>query len=109
MSLMNPYVYKAKIVNVVDGDTVDAVVNVGFKMTSTQRLRLLDVDTAEMNDKDPILRAKALAAKVWMIDQVLNKDVMIKTEKSDVFGRYLAYIYVGERNINEELKQLGLS
>jgi micrococcal nuclease len=107
--MLVPYVYKAKITNVVDGDTVDAVIDVGFKLTTTLRLRLLGVDTAELTSKDPVERAKAQEAKLYLIQELLNKSVTIRTEKSDVFGRYLAAIDVDGRDFNNELLEKGLA
>lgn len=103
------YTYKATIVNVVDGDTVDAVIDVGFKMTTIQRLRLLGVDTAELTSKDPLERVKAQEAKLYTIEQLLNKSVLINTEKSDSFGRYLATVYVGGIDFNKSLLEKGLA
>jgi micrococcal nuclease len=107
------YEYRAIIVNVVDGDTVDAVVDAGFKVTTTQRLRLLGVDTAELTAKDPVERAKAQEAKLFVIEQLLNKTVRIKTEKADSFGRYLATIYLkllgGDETFNQLLLDKGLA
>jgi micrococcal nuclease len=104
-----PYIYKAKIVNIVDGDTFDAVIDVGFKMTTKQRLRLLGVNTAETNSKDEAQRALAIAAKEFGIANLLNKDVILSTAKSDAFGRYLAsVIFDGSKDyatvlLNEKL------
>lgn len=103
-----PYIYKAKITNIVDGDTFDAVVDVGFKMTTVQRLRLLGVNTAEVNSKVESERQLALEAKQYGIDNLLNKEVIINTAKSDSFGRYLASIVVEGKDyatllLNEKL------
>lgn len=103
------YEYKAKITNVVDGDTVDAIVDVGFKVTTTQRLRLLGIDTAELTSKDPVERAKAQEAKLFVIEQLLNKTVLIKTEKSDSFGRYLANITLDGVDFNALMISKGLA
>ena len=103
------YEYKAIITNVVDGDTVDAVIDVGFKMTTTQRLRLLGVDTAELTSKDLIERAKAQEAKLYVMEQLLGKSVLIKTEKADSFGRYLATISINGLNFNQSLLDKGLA
>lgn len=103
------YEYKAKVINVVDGDTIDAVIDVGFKVTTTQRLRLLGIDTAELTSKDPVERAKAQEAKLYTIDRLLNKSVLIKTEKSDSFGRYLAIIYIDGIEFNKEILEKGLA
>jgi micrococcal nuclease len=104
---IKPYVYKARITNVVDGDTIDAIVDVGFKMTTTQRLRFLGVDAAELRDKSDEQRNKALLAKAYVISHLLNKDALIETKKSDVFGRYLATVYLGEVNFNLQLIKEG--
>jgi micrococcal nuclease len=87
------YTYKARIENVVDGDTVDAVVDVGFKMTAKLRLRLLGVNTPELKSSVPEERVKANQAKDYTTASLHGKDVIIKTQKSDAFGRYLATIY----------------
>jgi endonuclease YncB( thermonuclease family) len=73
------------------------------------RLRLLGIDTAELNSKDLAEREKALAAKTYLVQELLNKTVLIRTEKSDAFGRYLAVIILDDRNINDELLQKGLA
>lgn len=103
------YTYNAKITNVVDGDTVDASIDVGFSLTTLHRLRLVGVDTCEMNDKDPVKRASAIAAKEYMIQTVLGKNVVLTTYKSDAFGRYLAAIYLGDVCVNDELVRLGFA
>lgn len=104
-----PYIYKAKVINVVDGDTVDAVIDVGFKLTTTMRLRLLGVNAAEMTSKDEAQRVLAKAAKDYLVQELLGKSVLIKTEKSDAFGRYLATITIDARDINQELLEKSLA
>jgi micrococcal nuclease len=78
------YTYKATITNVVDGDTIDAVVDLGFKIHTTQRLRLAHVNTPERNEP----RFKEAAA--FTAAQCLNKTVTITTSKPSKFGYYLA-------------------
>lgn len=98
------YEYKAKITNVVDGDTVDAVVDVGFQMTITHRLRLLGVNCPEMHGPDFDAGQKA---KDFTKNNLLNQEVIIHTEKSDVFGRYLATIYLDGIDFCQELIDRG--
>lgn len=101
------FTYKAEVTNVVDGDTVDMIIDQGFHNQTKQRIRLLRINTPELTDKDPIIRQKAIEAKQFVIDTVLNKPVVVKTEKSDSFGRFLAEIFYmdGEiqKNLNDEL------
>lgn len=97
--------YRARIIRVVDGDTVDAVIDVGFQHTATVRLRLLGVDTPELHASDPLLRFAALRAKAFTqtwVDALPATDwpVTVTTSKDDAFGRWLATVSgpVGELN-----------
>lgn len=89
-----PYTYKATITSVTDGDTISAVVDLGFRMTTEQRLRLLGVNTPELHAQDPDERRRAQEAKAFTEAALKGKDVLIRTEKADAFGRYLAIVYV---------------
>lgn len=100
------YSYKAKIVNVVDGDTVDAVVDVGFHITALHRLRLARIDAPELTEKT--LYA-GVEAKLWLVTHILNEDVLIKTSKSDSFGRYIAEIEHKGVNISDAMLESGLA
>lgn len=103
------YDYNAKIINVVDGDTVDAQIDLGFKMTTVQRLRLNRVNTNEMHDKDATKRKLAEDAKKFMIATLLNQNVTIITHKSDAFGRWLAEVFLNEKNINDVLLESNMA
>lgn len=92
------YEYKAKVVNVVDGDTVDCLIDLGFNISHTVRVRLLDVDTPEMKIAEQ--KEKAMEVKSIVESELLNKEITIRTRKEtidltkskDCYGRYLAYI-----------------
>jgi micrococcal nuclease len=104
------YIYNAKIINVVDGDTVDVIVDLGFYISFSQRLRLKDIDTSELNSPDQGERIKAQAAKAWMLVH-LNKNVIIETKKKDKYGRFLADIYIEgvEKSLNTQLLEAKLA
>lgn len=79
-----------------DGDTIDMVVDVGFRMSSRQRLRVLGINTPELRgkSKEDGLRFRQLT-RAWLqagLDTGLTYPFMITTAKSDAFGRYLASI-----------------
>jgi len=112
--------FRAQCTKVVDGDTVDLFVDTGFRTFRQDRFRLLGVDAPELNDKDPSKRAAAQDAKNYLIRLLDPKpisdrwDVLVTTEKSDSFGRWLATIYIldsegNEKNVCEELITLGLA
>ena len=99
------YTYKAHIANVVDGDTVDALIFLGFNLTAKLRLRLAGIDTPERGQPG------FYEAKEFMTNAVLGKEVTITTYKSSKYGYYLADIKVDgfDSTINEELMLRGLA
>jgi len=103
------FVYRARAVRVVDGDTCDLIVDLGFRMTTTQRFRLLGVDTPEMNAADLKERERAVAATQALTSMLSSGTgdwpLLVRTQKSDSFGRWLAEIWVEATgtNINTSL------
>ena len=105
------YLYRASVSKVVDGDTFDATVDLGFYVFTVVRFRLYGLDTMEINDKDPAKRALAMQAKLFLIDKVLNKYVTLQTYKTDKYGRWLAEVYLPDvpTSINSQLLAEGLA
>ena len=98
-----------KVTKVVDGDTIDVDIDLGFKISYTQRVRLAGIDTPESRTKD--LREKALGLEVK--NKVKNaidsaKTIVIKTELPDStekYGRILGWVYLDNslKSLNEQL------
>lgn len=91
------FTYQARVVKVVDGDTIDVVLDAGFHSTRTERLRLLGVNAPEMHgpSHDDGQAAKDFTLKTltsWGAFDTQSWPLLISTEKSDVFGRYLALV-----------------
>lgn len=103
------YNYKAKITRIVDGDTVDAIVDLGFTVSVNVRFRLYGIDTMELTDKDPVKRNLAMEAKLRLISLVEGKEVMLKSYKTDKYGRWLAEIFLDGTSINKMLLSEGLA
>lgn len=108
--------YRARCTNVVDGDTLDVLIDLGLHTHLTARIRLLGIDTAEMNAKDPVERQRAQDARAKVVAWVQATDpwpLRVTTHKSDSFGRWLAKVYfqtaAGECCVNDELLRLGLA
>ena len=81
------HTYLAKVVRWVDGDTVDMEVDLGFRISTLQRFRILNVDTPERGEEG-YLRAKGIAEVNYPVDSV----VRVSTHKppgTDKYGRYL--------------------
>lgn len=92
-----------EVVKVVDGDTIDVVIDLGFDVLYKSRIRLAGIDTPESRTRDLEEKKLGLEAKEYLKSKLSEaKDVVIKTEKSNSkgkFGRILGWIYAdGEFN-----------
>lgn len=99
------YQYKAVITRVVDGDTVDAIVDVGFSITVKQRFRIDGYDAPEtwrpQNDAELAHGEKATKRAEELL---LNKEVvLISSKQSGIYGRYGAIILLEDGNSFSEL------
>lgn len=105
---MELYVYRAQCVNVVDGDTYDFLVDLGFHTTHKIRARLGgDKDTPEMNSKNAAERVHAKKATAFAEEQLLGQEVIIRTEKDKIgiYGRYTATVTLDDgRDFGELLE-----
>tara|TARA_R110002124_G_scaffold287364_1_gene473986 strand:+ start:15008 stop:15334 length:327 start_codon:yes stop_codon:yes gene_type:complete len=96
------YHYKAKIIAVYDGDTVTALVDLGFLHTQEMKLRLYGINTPEVRGEE---RERGLLVRDILRDMVLDKDVQIRSfkDKQGKYGRYLANIMLEDLDVNEWL------
>lgn len=95
--------YGATVLDVVDGDTVDLMIDLGFKIHHKIRVRLYGVNTPESRTKDLAEKALGLKAKQFTKDWLTShKWVYVNTipDKNDKYGRILARIYSSE-NIDD--------
>jgi micrococcal nuclease len=90
--------YVRKVENVVDGDTIDVLIDLGFDILFQSRVRLAGIDTPESRTRDLAEKALGLESKEYLKKQLKDaKSVVIKTEKmnsTEKFGRILGWIYV---------------
>ena len=108
------YEYRVKqVLKVVDGDTIDVIIDLGFDVSFTSRVRLAGIDTPESRTTDA--REKILGQEV---KEYLKKalegatDIVIRTEKSDSsekYGRILGWVFVNRQtdSLNMELVNKG--
>ena len=83
------YRYYATLNRVVDADTIDLDIDVGFKVFMTHRIRLMDIDAPERFTKE----GKRLTQEVKLLFREYGNKVVLETRKSDSFGRYLGWIF----------------
>ena len=98
------YEYKCKVIRVVDGDTIDVVIDLGFSILHKCRVRLLGIDTPESRTRDLDEKARGKLAKDFLSFCLASSDEhIIKTsvDSKGKFGRVLGTIYCDESNINQ--------
>jgi len=103
------FIYKAAIDRVVDGDTVDLIVDLGFDTFRKERFRLYGINAPESRTKDLEEKKKGKAATVYLEDLV-KKLTHIKTiqDKKGKFGRYLVKLYTtNDKCINDIMVEQG--
>jgi micrococcal nuclease len=100
------YKYKAKVLRVIDGDTVVFSIDCGFKIKYEAECRFYGIDTPELRKKDQ--KEAALVSKQWVEDNI-GTEVIIYSKEIDKYGRPLVVVYKGDLNLNEKLIELGLA
>jgi micrococcal nuclease len=90
--------YVRKVEGVVDGDTIDVLIDLGFDILFASRVRLAGIDTPESRTKDLKEKALGLESKEYLKKALKDaKSVVIKTEKmdsSEKYGRILGWVYI---------------
>jgi micrococcal nuclease len=99
------YEYRVKkVTNVVDGDTIDVEIDLGFSVSFSSRVRLAGIDTPESRTTDKFEKVLGLEAKEYLKSKIKDaKLVVIKTEKpdsSEKYGRILGWLYVDGNTIS---------
>ena len=99
------FIYNAKGLRVVDGDTVDATVDLGFDTWKKIRIRLVGINTPETRTRDLEEKAKGLAAKNFLIDLLKkhNNEFILHSQGVGKYGRCLGNLFLGEANVNDLL------
>ena len=98
-----------KIDSVVDGDTIDVLIDLGFDILFSSRVRLAGIDTPESRTKDLAEKKLGLEAKEYLKSKLKDsKSVKIKTEKmdsSEKYGRILGWLFIDDQkiSINEQM------
>lgn len=92
------YRYRAELLAVIDGDTLDLRIDLGFHLTATLRFRLLEYDAPEMHGETLQMGRRAKQA---LEDLLRSGELEVATEKGDSFGRWLCDIVVRHRDGSE--------
>ena len=102
-----------KINKVVDGDTIDVTIDLGFDLYKKERVRIAGVDTPEKRTRDLEEKALGLDATYWMKDKLTetikgDEELIIRTELkggTGKYGRLLGWLYIGDADVslNEQM------
>jgi len=110
MEVITMYEYKAELVRVIDGDTLELNIDLGFGIKFNERVRLEGINTPETYGvkKDSDEYKKGMEAKLFVQEILKDQPIMIQTkkDKKGKYGRYIATVFVGgttKMNLNERL------
>ena len=104
--------YKATITDIIDGDTFDMDIDLGFHIHIHERVRLLGIDTPEKFGAEKEL---GLTVKQYAINNFLGKEVIIRSEKADSaadtdsFGRWLVMVNINGEDVRDIYNALGVN
>ena len=99
---------------VLDGDTIDVLIDLGFDSYKKERVRIAGVDTPEKRTRDLEEKALGLDATAWMKDKLTetikgDEELIIRTELkggTGKYGRLLGWLYVGEDDVSLNEKMI---
>ena len=100
-----------KVTKIVDGDTIDVMLDLGFDIKYKSRVRLFGIDTTESRTRDKVEKKYGLLSKKFLQEQIKkSKKVTIKTYKGDEtgkFGRILGDVFIDGKSVNTLMCQKG--
>jgi len=106
----DPYIYRIRsIAKVVDGDTIDADIDLGFNISLSKRIRLAGIDTPESRTKDEYEKKLGLESKEWLKKHLEGaKNILIKTELPDStekYGRIIGHLFINDEatSLNDQM------
>lgn len=105
--------YVKKVSKIVDGDTIDVDIDLGFDISFSSRVRLAGIDTPESRTSDKMEKSLGLESKAYLKHEIESaKTVVIKTEKmdsSEKYGRILGWVYLdgNTKSVNEKMIEDG--
>ena len=95
------YKYRVEVTRVVDGDTVDVDIDLGFGMTyKKQRVRMMGIDTPESRTRDLEEKFYGLESKKYLVDLLDGATVTLVSHDKGKFGRILGELFLGESNLS---------
>jgi micrococcal nuclease len=112
MSKVTPFAYRVKsMVKIIDGDTFDCILDLGFDVLLEARVRMAGIDTPESRTRDLVEKQFGLASKKYLIERIeAAEDIIVRTEldnEKGKFGRILGTVYLDDTDVNQQMIQDG--
>ena len=106
-----PYVYRAEVLSVYDGDSITVVLDLGLGLGAKVKCRLLGIDTPEIRTKSAVEKKAGYKARDRLRDLILGKSVLLHSvKKPDKYGRLLVKVWTEENGfVNGVLLDEGLA
>jgi len=102
-----PYSYRVKsIVKIIDGDTFDCIMDLGFDVLLEARVRMMGIDTPESRTRDLEEKKFGLLAKEYLMEKLDGEELIVTTEvdnEKGKFGRILGWVWADGVNINNQM------
>ena len=98
--------YEAELIKVLDGDTIDCWIDLGFDLKIKKRIRYMGIDTWESRTRDLEEKKFGLLAKEYLIEKLNSKELIVTTEvdnEKGKFGRILGWVWADGVNINNQM------
>ena len=94
------YTYKAKLDRVIDGDTIDVNIDLGFDISVHKRIRLAGIDTPESRTRDLEEKKRGLASKARLIELLDKGDLVVESKDVGKYGRVLGVLHIYPDDLN---------
>ena len=103
----SPYSYRVKsIKKIIDGDTFDCIMDLGFDVLLEARVRMMGIDTPESRTRDLEEKKFGLLAKEYLTEKLATEDIIVTTEvdnEKGKFGRILGWVWADGVNVNQNM------
>lgn len=103
----SPYSYRVKsIKKIIDGDTFDCIMDLGFDVLLEARVRMMGIDTPESRTRDLEEKKFGLLAKEYLTEKLATENIIVTTEvdnEKGKFGRILGWVWADDVNVNKQM------
>jgi len=107
------YKYNARLNRIIDGDTIDVAIDLGFDIWINERVRLAGIDAPEVRTRDKIEKTAGIKSTEWLVDMFDKHEVFVlattEFNSTGKYGRTIGTIYLDDINVNELMIKEGFA